>query len=221
MRRMIRRNSSEACCGKLNEADFENIWLRVKDRSVKLVLAAVTAIGATGFGAGYYLARHAVDSQVERFLSDYMKGEAFKGQVSSALITGTSELRSERLAAEATLKELQRRAASLDHPGISITDQSVSLTSADGRSFRLERGTLQRGASQKVVFSHPFQKPPIVLVDAAYGDVTYEHRRQAHLAALRGLTGAPPQFVVVPATENGFEIRARFVNGVPWLAIGW
>lgn len=224
MRRMVRENPSGACCGKLTEADFENIWLRVKDRALKLVVAAIAAIGVGGFAAGYYWARLAVDSQMERFLSGYVKGEAFKAQVSSALVTGTSELRDERLAAEKTLKELQRRAVNLDRPGISITDQAVSLTAADGRSFRVERGTLRSGGSQKVVFSRPFAKPPIVLVDADYGNLSlnYERRRLEALSELRGMQGsAVPRFMMVPSTESGFEVRARYMNAVPWIAIGW
>ena len=222
MRNMMREPSSTVCCSKLNEADFENIWLRVKDRSFKIVVGWIIAIGSAGFIAGYYMAKNAVDSQVERFLSNYMKGETFKAQVSSALVTGTSELQAERLAAEKTLKELNLRAASLEHPGITITDKEMSLTSADGRSFHIERGTLIRGASQNINFTHPFSKPPIVLVEADFGSLGYE-RRQVFSDAMNypGMKRVAEQFMVLPSTETGFEIKARFVNAVPWLAIGW
>lgn len=222
MRNMMRERSSTICCNKLNEADFENIWLRVKDRSFKLLLAGSVAIGLGGFGAGYYMAKHAVDSQVERFLSNYMKGETFKAQVSSSLITGTSELQAERLAAEKTLKELNLRAASLEHPGVTISDKEISLTSADGRSFHIERGTLMHGASQEINFTHPFSKPPIVFVDADFASVGYE-RRQVLSDAMNypGMKRVSAQFMIIPSTETGFEIKARLVNAVSWVAIGW
>lgn len=205
--------------GKLNEADFENIWLRTKDRSIKLVATLVGAVGLGGFAAGYQLAKTTLDSHVEEHLQHYLKGEAFKGMVGNALATGTIELRSERLASEKVIQDLQQRAEALKEAGVHVEDNLVSLTGQDGKSFRLERGIVSRDG--KVQFAKPYPKPPIVLVDASFDDQLAHLGMQQQRAKMTGQSAAPG-FTVVSATENGFTLKARYIRpNVSWIAIGW
>lgn len=205
--------------GKLNEADFENIWLRTKDRSLKLVVTLVGAVGLSGFAAGYQLAKTTLDSHVEEHLQRYLKGDAFKGMVGDALATGTIELRSERLASEKVIHDLQQRAEALNEAGVHVEDNLVSLTGQDGKSFRLERGIVSRDG--KVQFAKPFPRPPIVLVDASFDDTMAHLRMQSQRTKITGQSPAPG-FTVVSATEKGFTLSARYIRpNVSWIAIGW
>lgn len=206
--------------GKLTEADFENIWLRVKDRSIKLVFGLVGAVGLGGVAAGYQWAKTTLDTHVEQHLEQYLKGDSFKGLVGNALATGTVELRSERVAAEKTIHELQQRAKILKDSGILVEDNLISLAGHDGRPFQLERGTLARDGN--VQFSKPYPKPPIVLVDASYDVFAPQRDLQRRRAELAGHQVVPTTFVVVAATETGFSLKARYIRpGVSWIAIGW
>lgn len=206
--------------GKLTEADFENIWLRVKDRGFKLVIALVSAVGLGGFAAGYQWAKTTLDTHVEQHLEQYLKGDSFKRLVGNALVTGTDELRSERVAAEKFIHELQQRAVVLKDSGILVEDNSISLSGPNGRPFRLERGTLSRDGN--VQFSKPYPKPPTVLVDASYDVFASQRDIQRRRSELAGLQVAPSTFVVVPATETGFTLKARYIRSdVSWIAIGW
>lgn len=205
--------------GKLTEADYENIWLRIKDRSLKLVLGMVGAVGIGGFAAGYQWANMKLDDHVEKHLAQYLKGDTFKDLVGKALVTGTGELRAERLGAEKTLRDLQERAAALKDIGVLVQDNQLSVTGPDGKAFRIERGIVDKNG--KVTFAKPYPKPPIVLVDASYDSFNTElrSRHSYDLVANRPPSAA---FVVVPASEIGFDLKARYIrSGVNWIAIGW
>lgn len=198
---------------QLSGDDYENIWLRVKDRGkttfwgfLSLALAICTVIGGVG---GYAIAQSALEKEVER----YTKTDEFRAslvtyarqqipELQQAL--GALEQREQSLAA--TIERHREQIAAMARPPIEIGDQSIRWTATNGQSVRMLTGQVHAGTMTpgRVEFDPPFASPPIVLATASSGQFS-------------GIRGG----VRTEVTAEGFGVLSEVFDGsVHWIAIG-
>lgn len=198
---------------QLSGDDYENIWLRVKDRAKGTFWAAffgaltlTTAFGGVG---GYELAKRALESEVER----YAKSNEFKKGLTEYTREQIPELQRELTALEykaqtldGIIKSHQLKIAALQRPPIEVDLLGARWTAPDGRSLRIQTGQAHLKSGQiDVTFATPFAADPVVMITL----------NDAFPAFGRGAVST------ANVTASGMQILSHGVDGnVHWVAIG-
>ena len=198
---------------QLSGEDYENIWLRIKDRGaaafywfIGLAVTFGTLIGGVG---GYGIARNALEVEVQRYAEsvefrksviDYTRQQMPDLDRSLQAIEGRADSLAELIATH------QANISALGRSPLEVDSNGARWTASYGRSLRLEAGQSAIGFSEAPVkFSSQFQAPPMVLV--SFHETSPPFGRSAAST--------------YEVTAEGFRIRSLGVNGVVnWVAIG-
>lgn len=198
---------------QLSGDDYENIWLRVKERGTSAFLGfmglALTLGGVIGGVGGYELARRALESEVER----YARSDEFRKSLTEYTRQQIPDLHSsletlEHRAGTLTgiIEVHQEKIAALQRPPIEVDILGARWTAPDGRSLRIQTGRARLSfGPTEVKFTTPFATDPVVLIS---------------------LNNASPAFgrgtiSTANVTAEGMQINAHGVDGmVHWVAIG-
>ena len=189
---------------KLTTEDYENIWLRIKDKTNKRVLhvygvvASLFTILTFVFGSGlYFYGQKIIDSAV----TSYIKSQKFEHQAQ------------ETFKAQFNLvdKKLRLIDKGLDKLAIyksapySISDHGFTLVDSSGNYVIVEHGS--GSSSDRIEFKSKFSKPPTV-VALAVSD-SFPPQRERPLA-------------VMSITNEGFSTGKlpHLPMGIKWIAIG-
>lgn len=200
--------------GQLTGDDYENIWLRVKDRGGMMFMATISGAfligGALGGVGGYEIARRALEKEV----AQYTQSEAFRTSLVDYTRQQIPELQQQLTALEQREKTLtgtfaahRDQLAALQRPPIEIDAQGIRWTAPDGKSIRMAMGEAPPGGglmATRVVFDPPFQAPPLVLVSV--NGSQYSRRSEA---------------MTIHVSANDVAFDSDVLQGtLHWIAIG-
>lgn len=197
---------------KLDESDYENIFLRVRGRlALQLVLVFSTILAAIGVTT-YYSAKKTIERKTESAVIKYVQSEEFKKDVISSYQEKLTRLDNQTAEIAKLLSEQQRIASHLSEIPIVIDKNGLTLINKSGHKFRIEMGDAEDGS--KVLFSAPYQTEPAVLlsIDSSKLDGISLHHIQRMGAVL-----------AVNSSTRGFDIPASSSMirvGYHWVAFG-
>lgn len=199
----------------LTSEDYENIYLRVKEKVWKGVLGlmafAATIGGLVGAIGGYELAKRQFDSAI----SAYTNTDEFRASMISYAQRNLPDMHAE-------LGVLEERASALQHvllerrelleamlqAPLAVSGHGYRLTAADGNSLRLEFGSQRIGgrAGTWVQFKEPFRDPPIILTSFPSGWQESRFERSNGVSEV---------------SATGFNVHhSGFGTDINWVAIG-
>ncbi len=199
---------------QLSGDDYENIWLRIKDRSATTVLGyltlIVTVVGLLGGVGGYEIARRRLEAEV----AQQTQSQEFRDSLTEYTRQQIPALGAELEALEQRTKVLndtiighQQKIAAMQHPPIAVGALGAQWTAPNGRSLRLRTGRVRTSglATAKVTFEPPFAIEPVVLIAL----------NEAQAGFGRGAIWT------TNVTTSGMEINSSGVDGtIQWVAIG-
>lgn len=188
---------------KLLNEDYENIWLRIKERIWKLVFTIVISIitvASTAVGiAVYQYSSHVVKSKV----IEYVESKEFQEKIDLSIqpaiqnsIEKLNESTNQIIAMQKIAKGLQT----------TINGNTIILNNSQGAISQIEYGVSQ---TNRVEFKFPFQTPPVVIITAATCDEIMQKHQNCQMT--------------IKSTDNlGFSInytREPFPVTYNWIAI--
>jgi hypothetical protein len=202
---------------QLNGEDYENIWLRIKDRYWKRIFASLALSATLGGLGGYAVAERFMDRAVKDAVKEYAQTEEFKTKIAQATREQVPSLQSAMIALEQRETQLgqnlaarQQTIAAMESGLVKITEHSIVLTTTDGQKLHIEYGrtAANQMSDVPVKFEAPFTRPPAVFLTLIDGEPT---RSSLPLSATKiSLEG----FSV--ATYTGGFLPAK----MDWIAIG-
>jgi hypothetical protein len=191
--------------GQLTSEDYENIWLRMKERFWKHMLAAVTVAIALGGVGGFELAKIRLTEAVSSFTrtDDFIKNlRPLVVEHLPELDKHIGELEQREKTLSDALTQRREELVRLSNSGLTIGPRQLALTSNDGRIFRIEAGVLQQSFNGDVKFGIPFSSKPLVF-----------------LTPTGTLSRLAP--TIEQADERGFSVSGpEHYSTVQWVAIG-
>lgn len=192
---------------KLDSEDYENIYLRVRE---KLWLFWASLIALFG-GAGLVVLYFSMTAATEKAVNKYIQTETFQKSVIEATAAKATELKQRTDAIEASLNTSEKRVASLANLPIAIGENGIALIDGSGKKFFLESGTVKDGESVK--FQNAFTVPPTVILNTT-GDMFGPY-------ADRITTGRATSAYAPKVTNQGFSLRhATTPRTYSWVALG-
>lgn len=177
---------------KLDESDYENIFLRVRGRLIKHIAAILFGSLALFGISSLYVARERIGSITESTVHKYIESEKFKKEVAAAYDEKLSQLQKRTLHLSQVIADQEKRAAQLSQAPVIIDDTGLVITNKDGEKFHVETGTAKDGS--KITFKNNYKNPPVVVLslDASKLNIVAldDLRRRGHVVAVRpSLTG--------------------------------
>lgn len=228
----VQNAASEGSSGRssvvLTEADYESLWLRIKDRYWKHFWASLGLVLLLGTLAGYSFARISLEDSV----SKYVQSDDFKARIARYTMENVPDLKKSLAELEARESELSavldQKKVALDEaiasrqklidamtlPPISVAPGSLTLVAANGRKVRIDFGRSKVGPGSlnsiggRHTFGAPFQAPPLVILSPVNPE--------------QGRYTIP--YGAANVTEKGFDVAVSSSTfggaHVDWVAIG-
>lgn len=193
---------------KLDAEDYENIYLRVRE---KLWLFWAGLFGILG-GTGLFIAYISIGSATEAAVNKYVQTEQFAKSIAENTESRLARLEAREKELNGLLAAAEKRVGTLAKLPIAISEHGVTLADANGEKFHIETGHARRGKA--VEFQSQFSRPPIVLI-ASTSD------RFGRPAADPMATSKDIPVVHMNASSTGFKVPHNFTRGdYSWIAIG-
>ncbi len=192
---------------KLDSEDYENIYLRVRE---KLWLFWVTFLGLLG-GVSLSVTYVSMSAATEKAVNWYIQTDTFKQNVVQSATAKLTDLKQKTDAIESSLNTSEKRIAGLAKLPIAIGENGIALMDQTGKKFFIESGTVKDGEAIK--FQNPFSSQPVIILSAT-GD--------AFGAYADRLTAAPSRNSHAPkVTNDGFSLRySTHRRTYSWVAFG-
>lgn len=192
---------------KLDSEDYENIYLRVREKLWLFWASLFALFGGTGLIVLYL----SMSTATEKAVNNYIKTEAFQKNVIQAIAAKATELARRADEIEASLNTSEKRVASLANLPIAIGENGVALMDQSGKKFFVESGTVRDGESVK--FQNAFTVPPTVLLTTT-GDAFGAYADRITSSRVANLY-APK------VTNQGFSLRhVPSPKTYSWVALG-
>ena len=190
---------------KLDSEDYENIYLRVRE---KLWIFWASMIALFG-GAGLIVLYLSISAATEKAVNKYIQTDAFRQNIIQAIAAKTTELKQRTDAIEASLNISEKRVANLAKLPIAIGENGIALMDQSGKKFFVESGVAKDGDSVK--FQNAFTVPPTVILSTT-GDMFGPYSD-------RITSGHAPNAPKV--TSQGFSLRhSTSRRTYSWVALG-
>ena len=196
---------------KLDQADYENIFLRVRERLLVQLIATFSVLIAVIGVTTWVAAKAKIDEITETTVNRYVQSDEFKRNIVTAYHEKLARLEIQANDIAKAVSEHQQKAAQLSEIPIVIDPSGLTLVNKNGDQFRIEMGAASSGA--KVQFKSPYKAEPTVLlsVDSSKLDAIALHRMQAKGTAV----------LAVSASPRGFEIPTSVLPvHYRWVALG-
>lgn len=189
---------------ELKAEDYENIWLRLKEKFWKWIAFWFTFLAIViGFGA-FNLANNLLESYVR----EYVKTAEFKEQVGKAILNNVPELKQALDQAKNDVSKLLENIEALKNAPFAISENMLTIVGDKGNIIKVEFGNAVTGKSIK--FKQDFSQPPTVLISP----MATIHTNQIKQFAVEDVT--PKKFSVRTGTATAGVIMFQF----NWMAIG-
>ncbi len=205
------RMSKRKSMVKLDQDDYENIFLRVRERLLIHLFAAVSVFFAIIGASSWVSAKAKIDELTEVAVNNYIQSDEFRRNVILAYQEKLGRLEARSLDVSKMLAEQQYKIAQLSELPVLIDSNGLSLINKEGHMFRIEMGSAKSG--EAVIFKAAYKSKPTVLlsVEGSALDAIAQHRLQSK--------GAP--VLAVNATLRGFEIPPSVYSFTyNWVAFG-
>lgn len=196
---------------KLDQADYENIFLRVRERLLVQLIAVFSVLFAVIGVTTWVAAKAKVDEITEVAVNKYVQSDEFKRNIVTAYQEKLARLEIQADDIAKLVSEHQQMAAKLSEIPIVIDSSGLTLVNKSGNQFRIEMGVASSGA--KVLFKSSYKVEPTVLlsVDSSKLDAITLHRMQVKGTAVLAVSAGP----------QGFEIPASVLPvSYRWVALG-
>lgn len=150
---------------QLSSEDYENIWLRVKEKGKHWVLGWVSFIvGALSFIAVfgvYNYAKNSIDTAVQKYTSS----PEFKSEIQRSFLQKTTELNDSLSQLSKKLKDahnsIDNKLLTLKSAPFQIQEHGFVLIDSTGRKTIVEYGSEKIG--EKIKFSSRFSTGPLLI----------------------------------------------------------
>ncbi len=196
---------------KLDQDDYENIFLRVRERLFFQIFAFFTLLFSIIGITTWFSAKTKIEKITESAVNKYVQSDEFKKTVVASYQEKLARLESQTAEITKTISDQQQRAAQLSEIPILIDQNGLTLVNKTGQQFRIEMGSANSGA--KVWFKAPYKAEPTVLlsIDSNKLDGIALHRMQ-----VKGTTA-----LSASSTSFGFEIPPSvYPINYRWVALG-
>lgn len=157
---------------QLTGEDYENIWLRLRNRFWLWVLGWFAVIATLGGYTAFQLAKRQLDEAV----AAYVKSDEFRARLPQLVAERLPHIDAQLQQLETRQQQLTREIASKQQQLVAmqkfpleLTPVSVRWTVPDGRSFQLQTGRIAVGGfrNARVQFTESFKTEPFVLISPA------------------------------------------------------
>lgn len=194
---------------KLDSEDYENIYLRVREKLIFFFLGIFGALGGTGLLVAYL----SISGATEKAVQKYVQTPEFKTSVLGLANARMESLEKRASSVVQSISEAEKRVVALTDAPISVTASGFSLLSKEGARFGMEVGEVQSGGV--VEFKTPFSMPPLVLLTPTtnqFGHSVLEMRLQKNT----------PVEAATLVTTNGFTVTnyTGSLRKYSWVAVG-
>jgi len=192
---------------KLDSEDYENIYLRIREKLWLFWASLLALFGGTGLVVLYF----SMSTATEKAVNKYIQTETFQKNVIQATAAKANELQKRTDAIEASLNTSEKRVASIAKLPIAIGENGIALMDQSGKKFFVESGAVRDGES--VTFQNAFTVPPTVILSTT-GDMfgSYADR----IAPGRVANAYAPK-----VTNQGFSLRhVPSPKMYSWVALG-
>jgi phage pi2 protein 07 len=198
---------------ELNTDDYENIWLRLKDKfqkwvfiyvlaSISLPVTILTYVGLDELIDNRLEKR--VSNEVEKILHSPELSKRISENVVSKLGNVSDSLNSLQKEMTSTERRVKDLAKYLDGFPVEISETGISISSSDNQQLIIEKGISEAGGEIK--FSKSFSNIPSVLISEYNSDISSNKNMSTK---------------VVKITNNGFKLYPPNVGKkVSWIAVG-
>lgn len=181
----------------LTSEDYENIWLRTKDRFLKWYLWVLLFFSVLSGILGFSIAKTLIGPEVAR----YVESDAFKERVSSHLFDRLPRLESRVGIAQANIDDLLQAISAIEGRPFQIEPGIISLLGEAGSRIIIQYGRMS--AAMPVTFAVRYTEEPIVVVTNVGGVSAQSSTALFNVTAER--------FSVPPSPSN---------HSINWLAVG-
>lgn len=171
----------------LTETDYENLWLRIKDKYWKNFWGSMAIVAVFGAFSGYQIAR----SVLEDSASKYVQTDEFKARIARYTMESLPEYRksleeieqregrltiaiaNQKDALDEAIASRQKILSAMTLPPISVAPGTLTFASADGKRIRIDYGSFSSkapGLASAVgghTFTIPFETLPVVIITPA------------------------------------------------------
>jgi hypothetical protein len=193
---------------KLDAEDYENIYLRVREKLWFFWASLFGVLGGTGLLITYFSIGTATEAAVDK----YVQTERFAKSIAENTESRLARLEAREKELNSLLAGAEKRVGALAKLPIAISEHGVTLVDANGEKFHIETGQARRG--DVVEFHSAFGRPPMVLI-ASMSD------RFGRPAADPMATSRDVPVVHVIASSTGFRVPHNFTRGdYSWIAVG-
>ncbi len=197
---------------KLTSEDYENIWLRIKDKTQKQIYktygfaAAVVTIIAFIFISNLYTYSKEI---VSHFIGDYVKSDNFRQQLKATFQDQFTIVDNKLKLIDGGLKKIDDGLGKIEiykSAPMNISDYGFTLVDQRGNYILVEYG---KGNSSSYKFKSKYKQPPIVTASVMSNPWASHSIRGASIG-------------VSSITKDGFYIDNLSVppHEIQWIAIG-
>lgn len=197
---------------KLDATDYENIYLRVRERLSIFLISVFGAIAAAIGVAGIFTFYHGVNSATEKAVNEFVKTNTFKQSVVDTTSAKTIELQKQADLIAVSLEKSEKRVATLAKLPITVDGNGVAMIGTSGEKFFIETGTAHDGETVK--FHNPYKNPPTVIMNVTGDNFGPYRDRFPNERRMNG--GYAPN-----VSAGGFSLAASVNQRTySWVAIG-
>lgn len=157
---------------QLTSEDYENIWLRIKDKYMRWVFTVVSIVAVLSGFTGYKIAQATIDNRVAK----YLLSDTFKSQVISEVRGNLARLLDDNRLSRSRIDALHDDAKSIENKieaykqfPLKVTDHGFSVIGSQGKKIIVEYGRVKgiRGVMSEtpvtISFKSHFSRPPVLL----------------------------------------------------------
>lgn len=199
---------------KLDESDYENIYLRVRERLWRQIFAAMAIVVAILGITSYGVFVNKIEKITEAAIKQHVESKEFQAAVVESTQSLLRELDKKASEINSKLQLQEIRAAQLAGVPLVVEDNGLFITSISGDTFFIQTGHVLPG--EQIAFRRPFKETPAVLLTLDMDSPDEVTRR---IAIKTGDINPIPI-----ATPEGFEIQRGKAPIQPlkfrWIAIG-
>ena len=197
---------------KLDSEDYENIYLRIREKLWLFWAGLFTFFG----GAGLLIAYISIGSATEAAVKQYVGTAGFAKSISDTTSSRLADLDARTMNLTDALTSLEKRAASTKTLPLSVSDHGISIVGVDGVRFNIESGSAKGG--ELIRFQSAFTRPPMVLITST------SNRAGMQVLEHPAIRSDVQQVTTRTTTAEAFQLprSTSFAsrNTFDWVAIG-
>jgi hypothetical protein len=147
---------------KLDQADYENIFLRVREKLLIHIFAIFSFLLAIIGISTWFVAKTKIETITENAVNNYVRSENFKKTIVNSYQQKLAWLDERTNELEKSLSKKQIDALQLSEIPIIIGENNLSIVNKAGEVFSIEMGKATSG--ERITFNKKFKSEPMVFL---------------------------------------------------------